>query len=191
MTDLVNIAVLVKDTGEKARTLQHWSDLGILRPEANSDKRGRGYYREYKASPNFGERPWALIASALSQQRIPLGDVRHIIDQLRPYLVSPQASGVRQKQFEASALYQALTTDRDVILLLSVKRQQTGGLQLHISICPPIDPGLATLSDDSGEWKRQGPTIRGFMQQQMSYMRENSQACALNVTKIFSVLRGQ
>src|SRR5690349_17764435 len=75
----VQIGVLVGDTGEKPRTIQHWSDLGILRPQPVSDKRGRGNYRTYRAEPYYGERTYALLASAYAERRLPLGDIRHLI----------------------------------------------------------------------------------------------------------------
>ena len=67
------------DTGEKPRTIQHWSDLGILRAESGTDKQGRGTHREYRADPLYGERTWALLASTYAKLRLPLADIRRLI----------------------------------------------------------------------------------------------------------------
>jgi len=75
----VTLSTLVADTGEAYRTLQHWSDLNILRAERSSDKKGRGIRRRYRAEPLYGERAHALMASALNKLRLPLGDIRHLI----------------------------------------------------------------------------------------------------------------
>lgn len=83
MADTCTIGDLIFDTGEKARAIQHWSDLGILRPESETDKRGRGIARAYRVEPLFGERKYALIASAMNEWRLPLADVKHIVNLLR------------------------------------------------------------------------------------------------------------
>jgi len=75
----VQIGVLVADTGEKPRTLQHWTDLGILKAEPTTDKQGRGVYRIYRADPLYGERKYALLASAYAKLGLPLGRIRHLI----------------------------------------------------------------------------------------------------------------
>src|SRR3954467_6637852 len=137
MVNTVNIGVLVEDTGETPRTLQHWSDLGILHPLPATDKRGRGYYREFSSEPHHGERAWALVASALSKLRIPLGELRRIVDTLRPRIGS-------------YPLYQALTTENDVLLLVKVdlasdKAASTGiekdaGTGVFLQLSPPLTP---------------------------------------------------
>lgn len=82
--DTVGLNVLVRDSGETPRTLQHWSDLGILKPIVGTHKQGRGYHREFDASmPWQSERTWTLIASELNRLRVPLGDIKLIIEDFR------------------------------------------------------------------------------------------------------------
>ncbi len=119
----VGISVLMADTGEKARALQHWSDIGILRAEPDTDKKGRGRYREYVAEPYFGERKWALVASALNELRIPLGEIRSIVDNLRAFGGPNFEEAEKSKQiainkFRVSFFYKALAGDGDVIVLI-------------------------------------------------------------------------
>lgn len=73
------LAALVADTGETPRALNHWTDIGILRAERTSDRKGRGNRRVY---PDC-ERKYALVASAINRLRLPLADVKVMIDQLR------------------------------------------------------------------------------------------------------------
>jgi hypothetical protein len=76
----VTLSTLVADTGEPVRTIQYWSDLGVLRAERSTDRQGRGNRRVYQAEPLFGERKYALLASAMNKLRIPVGDIRSFID---------------------------------------------------------------------------------------------------------------
>lgn len=82
---LVNMGVLVEDTGETARVLQHMSDLGILKPDPDTHKQGRGTHRNFVASPpTYGERSMALIATAINRKvRLPLAITKEITDALR------------------------------------------------------------------------------------------------------------
>lgn len=78
------ITDLQRDTGETARTLQYWSDLGLLQPLKATNKRGRGVQRIFPADPPFhGERVWALIASEMNKWRLPIGEIKEIIDRMR------------------------------------------------------------------------------------------------------------
>ena len=74
------LSTLVADTGETPRTLNSWSDLGILRALRATEKRGRGRRRHYPAEPLYGERKYALLASALIKLRIPHGEIRDILE---------------------------------------------------------------------------------------------------------------
>src|SRR4051794_40789122 len=83
MAQTVSMNVLREDTGEGAPTLQHWANLGILRAEPDTDGQGRGRHRAFNAEPYFGERKWALLASALHRYRIPANDIHRVIEALR------------------------------------------------------------------------------------------------------------
>lgn len=77
------LGTLVADTGETPRSLNNWSDLGILRACRSTERRGRGIRRRYPAEPLYGERKYALLASALMKIRLPLVHVKSIVDLLR------------------------------------------------------------------------------------------------------------
>ncbi|WP_156964662.1 MerR family transcriptional regulator [Methylocapsa aurea] len=84
MKEIVGIGDLVEDTGESVRTLQFWCDMGILRPNPVTRRKGRGHFREFPASaPMYGERTWALLASALKKTHIPFADIKDFIDWFR------------------------------------------------------------------------------------------------------------
>lgn len=73
------LKTLVADTGETARSLNNWTDIGVLKPLATSNRAGRGNRRYYPAEPLFGERKYALLASAFMKLRLPLADIKHLI----------------------------------------------------------------------------------------------------------------
>jgi DNA-binding transcriptional MerR regulator len=77
--ETVTLKHLVADTGETPRVINHWTDLGILRAERTSDRQGRGNRRFYRAEPMYGERKWALLASAYAKLRFPLIDIKRLI----------------------------------------------------------------------------------------------------------------
>ena len=77
--ETVTLSTLVADTGETPRTLNHWTDIGILRPKHTTDRKGRGNRRFYAAEPLHGERKYALLASAMNRLRLPLVDIKMLI----------------------------------------------------------------------------------------------------------------
>src|SRR3954468_17881312 len=101
MPETCGTGVLVEDTGETARTLQHWSDLGILEPLPGTHKQGRGVQREFPADLPHGERTWALIASALNKRRIALGEIKLIISNLRKMSRDAEAAN-KKTEFNAA-----------------------------------------------------------------------------------------
>ena len=186
MVHTVGVGQLVEDTGEAPRTLQHWSDLSILRPLPATNKRGRGHHREFSAEPHHGERAWALVASALSKLRIPLGELRRIVDTLRPRIGS-------------YPLYQALTTENDVLLLVKVdlasdKAASTGiekdaGTGVYLQLSPPLTPEMFEHLE-SGFIAR-SPSAEEVLANQIRFTKElGGQAHLLNLTQVFKPLRG-
>jgi hypothetical protein len=174
----VGIGVLVGDTGERQRTLQHWSDLGILRPEPATDKRGRGYYREFQAAPYGGERAWALLASALSKLRIPLSDVKRVVEIFR---------SERDKAERLSPLIAALTGDDDVFFLASIDLNWGAASEpAHFLYTLPISSDLLEPAPDVLE---RYPSPESVLSMLVKFSRERPQACFLNLTKIFEPLR--
>lgn len=199
MADTVGMSVLLDDTGEKPRALQHWADLGIIQAEADTDKRGRGRYREFKAAPYWGERKWALVASALAQLRIPMGDVRKITDWLRRY-GSPDAGGyvypdddtdppehMKEHRFKGGFFYRALTTDEDVILLLNLNNTDPASLGVYMHFTPPIRDEM--FNPPAGV-KVVHPTPGFVLQNLVSFSTKFNRGYYLNLTSVFAPLRG-
>jgi DNA-binding transcriptional MerR regulator len=199
MPEIVNIGVLAADTGEAARTLQHWSDLGILRPRATTDKRGRGYYREFVASPFHGERVWALVASALAKLRVPLGDIRRVMDFLRLQLdpnlfrrsdeTNTRAS---QRRFKASPFFSALTAENPVLVLLrvdpSASAQQSTGV--FVRFLPSITPDLIRPTAGEAGFLARSPSVEEIVRDQIAFLETHGgQGHLLNLTRILAPLR--
>ena len=179
----VGIGVLMADTGEKARALQHWSDLGVIHAEADTDKKGRGRYREYAAEPYFGERKFALIASALNKLRIPLGEMRSIVDVFRGYGRPASDEITAVNKFKISFFYQALY-GRGVVLVLIGKLEQEGKDVLDLHFIPAVSEN--TISPPPNVISRPGE-----LPLQMIYgaMEMHESAYCLNLTKVFAPLR--
>jgi hypothetical protein len=206
VANTVNIGVLVEDTGEAPRTLQHWCDLRILQPLPATHKRGRGYYRSFLAEPYHGERVWALVASALSKLRIPLGDILHIVDGLRPRLTldwhrdhpAPGDDRDAERRLRESPLYQAITTDNDVLVLLKADPDGVTPwfMKFSTAITPKMlepegDPVMTiTTVKDGKETIEKFPSAEGVLADQIRFTREvGGQAHLLNLTAIFKPLR--
>jgi hypothetical protein len=188
----------VQDTGESARTLQHWSDLGILQPLPETHKKGRGYHREFPApAPYYGERTWALIASAMNEIRIPLGDIKRFVDGLRLLIerrairLSDQEDPARlARALSVEPIGRALTGRFEIILLAMGK---TGKLDW-----------ASIVSEESTEKVRQSYTLRlsldddaerieMFEKVAMSapadFLTDHRASYVLNLTRILEPLR--
>lgn len=81
-TDQLGLKDLLALTGAKTRTLQFWSDHGVLQASAATDKQGRGAHRRYAKS----EAIIALIAAELDNFKIPVGEMLRISTRLRDSL---------------------------------------------------------------------------------------------------------
>jgi hypothetical protein len=177
------------DTGEKARAIQHWSDLGILRAETDTDKKGRGRYREYAVEPYFGERKWALIAAELNKFRIPLGEMRSIIDMMRTYgapdFSKPdQSEGEAIIRFQMSEFYKAIAGDDEVLVLIG-KSIREGRHCIDLFWLPSISEDMLGPRDAV---VLESPEMR-FMRMLTDFMREHAGAHCLNLSKVFAPLR--
>ncbi len=80
MANEVGAGVLAEEAGVPLRTIQFWTDAGVLKVEPDSDRRGRGRHRVYRTEPQFGERACALIAREMQRMRVPVGMMRIAID---------------------------------------------------------------------------------------------------------------
>jgi hypothetical protein len=177
------------DTGEKARALQHWSDLGILRAEADTDKKGRGRYREYAVEPYFGERRWALVAAELNKFRIPLGEMRSIIDILRKcgepdFSLPNQSEREAINRFQISPFFKAIAGDGEALILIG-KSVRDGRHCIGLCWLPSISEDMLRPRDVI---VLESPELL-FMRMLTDFMREHAGAHCLNLSKIFEPLR--
>ena len=75
---------LAEEAGVPVRTIQFWTDAGVLEAIPESDRQGRGRHRAYKAAPPlYGERACALIAAEMHRLRLPVGVMKGITFMLR------------------------------------------------------------------------------------------------------------
>jgi DNA-binding transcriptional MerR regulator len=170
----VSISILAADTGETVRALQHWCDLGVLVAEPATEKKGRGYHREFKDD----ERKWALLASSLNTLRVPLTDIAKYLRALRDYYRVENygaADDMRNalRRFNASPMSRALNSDLDVFVMLCLQTD-TNGLEIKMKLFEPIhDVSVHTKT----------------IKQQMLFSRENPQSYFLNLSQIWAPLR--
>ncbi|WP_143012355.1 hypothetical protein [Methylobacterium phyllostachyos] len=123
------------DTGESAATLQHWCNLNVLFPIEETEKQGRGRHRQFRAEPNFGERKWALIASAMNDLHVPVHEMVVFMTMLR-WMADPQSEtyrfgddqddpseALRVSRYRSSPIGRALHKEDNACVLLSVGRK--------------------------------------------------------------------
>jgi DNA-binding transcriptional MerR regulator len=185
----VGIGVLAADTGETVRALQHWCDLGVLVAEPSTEKKGRGYHREFKDD----ERKWALLASALNKLRVPLADIAKYLEFLRSYYtvenLGKDDARNAQRLFDASPISQALKSDRDVFMMLSLQTDKKG-LEVKMSLFEPIDTEPIKLLKPLPRPRRVISSLRTrSVDQQIRFSRETPQCYFLNLTQIWAPLR--
>ena len=170
----VSIRTLAEDTGETVRSLQNWCDLGVLATEPTTEKKGRGYHRIFKDD----ERKWALLASSLNRLRVPLGDIGKYLAFLRSYYRVETFGDDRnaRRRFDASPISQALKSDPDVFMMLSL-RPDENGLEVKMSLFAPINEPL------------EPPACMQILAQQIRFSRENPECHFLNLTRIWAPLR--
>jgi MerR HTH family regulatory protein len=82
MSDEVSAGVLAEKIGVPVRTIQFWTDAGVLRAIPSSDRQGRGRHRMYRTSPFHGELACGLIAAEMQRLKLPVGVMRSILSQL-------------------------------------------------------------------------------------------------------------
>jgi len=170
----VSIRTLVEDTGETVRSLQNWCDLGLLAAEPSTEKKGRGYHRIFKED----ERKWALVASALNRLRVPLGDIAKYLTFLRSYYKLETFGRDRNERhrFDASPISQALESDPDVFMMLSLQ-PEGNRLEVKMSLLDPIIEPLEPYA------------CMEILEHQIRFSRENPGCHFLNLTRIWAPLR--
>jgi DNA-binding transcriptional MerR regulator len=84
MAHEIGAGALAEEVGVPIRTIQFWTDTGVLQAIPESDRQGRGKPRLYRADPPFyGERAYARIAAELHKLRVSVGLMREIIQLFR------------------------------------------------------------------------------------------------------------
>jgi DNA-binding transcriptional MerR regulator len=79
------------------RTLQFWSDAGVIMPDQDTRQAGRGVYRRYSRD----EAIIACYVRALSQMKLPVGELRQIAITFRMNL--PRFRQVIDKKIDGKA----------------------------------------------------------------------------------------
>lgn len=70
---------LAQAVSEKARTIQFWTDCGVLKPEPDSARQGKGVHRRFSET----EQKIALLARALAWSGSPIGEIESVVGTLR------------------------------------------------------------------------------------------------------------
>jgi hypothetical protein len=93
MVQTVGAGSLAQEAGVPIRTIQFWTDAGVLIAEPESDRQGRGRHRIYRAEPLFGERACALVAAEMHRMKIPVGIMREVVELLVRWRKPPPREG--------------------------------------------------------------------------------------------------
>lgn len=190
----VTLSTLVADTGETPRTLNSWSDFGLLRALRTTERMGRGTRRRYPAEPLYGERKYALMASGLVKLRLPLNDIKRLIYAQRlshdpmetiEYVDAKHAEYAKRIRAERVELQDqhpgfvepfeaALAGEPDIYLVIAVRaHDQLRPFQSAYLRQSPEDPTMAA---------------KGNNKLMLNLMADNPAAVVLNLSKVFEPL---
>lgn len=193
----VTLSALVADTGETPRTLNHWTDLGILRPLPSTDRAGRGNRRHYAAEPLYGERKYALLASAFMKLRLPLADIKHLIYAQR-LMLDPldaidymdrahkdHAKRIRDEREEDRKKYPGFIEPFEAAL--------NGEPDIYTVIAKHDDPkrpwhSVYLRQAGGDKWTDPDMPARANNKLMLSVMADTTSAVVLNLSKIFAPL---
>lgn len=81
MSDTYSIGDIADAHGEKPRTVQFWSDAGVLKPIGDSNRRGKGTHRRFDET----EMRLAGLAKRLAAMSCPVGELALICDFARSF----------------------------------------------------------------------------------------------------------
>src|SRR5829696_8201067 len=114
MSNEVGAGFLAEDVGVPLRSIQWWTDRGVLIGLPETNLRGRGKHRLYDASPPlYGERVYARVAAELNRLRLPIGVILEVTNSLRREF----AAGFVQKRLEQAWVPRALQGEPLVLLI--------------------------------------------------------------------------
>ena len=208
MAATVSMNVLREDTGEGAPTLQHWANLGILRAEPDTDGQGRGRHRAFNAEPYFGERKWALLASALHRYRIPAGDIHRIIEVLRRNVGSPESphyddpspdAGFKDQERDrerrflllpfGAALMPRKDSQDESLLFLSIDRSSASSAGLFMHLTSRSFLASFHLHKENGQEPSLPRVELYYLDKLTEFLGNYPETFCLNLTRIFAPLR--
>ena len=205
--ETVTLSTLVADTGETPRTLNHWTDIGILRPQQTTDRKGRGNRRFYAAEPLYGERKYALLASAMNRLRLPLIDIKMLIyaDRLSYDPIETldfadpkhRAAAIRIRDGHAEDVknnpgfvhpYEAALAGEPDILAVIASRPHDPVTPFRTAYLREMHLYKGAEMDEAHDYLNQ-KTHQANYKMLRNLMAENDIAVVLNLSKIFAPLR--
>jgi hypothetical protein len=180
----VGLATLVRDTGERVRTIQNWTDAGVLRPTIS--KRGKGYHRAFSSEPFYGERAFALLASALGSLRVPHHEMALITNHLRKRIKSEAARDARA--FAHSPFARAMVSDEPCLMLVRVDEAAKRHEQIRLRLMPAIRPGMLQVTE--GGFTARSPSPEEIMRLAVEFLAQcKGRAHILDLAAVFAPLR--
>jgi len=137
------------------------------------------------------------LASALSKLRVPLGDIRRVMDFLRlqvdpDHFRRSDDTHTRASQRRSSPFFSALTTDNPVLVLLRVdpaaSAQQSTGV--FVRFLPPLTPDLIRQTGGETGFLARSPSVEEIVRDQIAFLEAHGgQGHLLNLTRILAPLR--
>ncbi|OJX78547.1 MerR family transcriptional regulator [Magnetospirillum sp. 64-120] len=77
--DTYSVSEIARAIGEKPRAVQFWADMGVLQPEGDTYRKGKGVHRRFSTS----ELQYAYAASYLAGTNAPLSEILAAVGRLR------------------------------------------------------------------------------------------------------------
>ena len=185
----VSIRDLMDVTGEPHRAVVYWADLKILKALPGTDGKGPGFHRAFLADPFYGERVWALLASALNRIGVRTAHLKLIIGHLRQIAGLDQARDAKAaRSFRASPFYRALVTNDPCLMLVRVDEKAKRGEQIRIRFLPPVRPEMLKPLD-SGITGR-SPSLEENARLTLEFLAQcGGRAHIVDLAQIFAPLR--
>jgi DNA-binding transcriptional MerR regulator len=110
------LAEMEQITGAKRRALQFWSDAGVIQPETDTDRAGRGVHRRYSRH----EAMIACVIRPFAEMHLPIGELHGMAAGIRNGLNNRKDARLRDEM--------KLAITGDVLLFLYFLRAEGGWL---------------------------------------------------------------
>lgn len=149
MTDTYSIGDIAAAQKEKTRTIQFWSDMGVLHPVKSSNRKGKGTHRRFDET----ELRIAGLAKRLAAMNCPVGELVSICNFARTFTVADLVQNAydlydtaqKMRSNKHMDIFSVIETYYQVISLAGVAGFYTGRIQLIINYYI-IDGDVATTS---------------------------------------------